>query len=297
MAAIPRRTSLGDKGDAVKAWQQFLISQGYAIGAPDGIHGPKTEAASRDYEAKATPFLPPSPSGINCTPEQKRAVDCVLSIFETGRLPSPESYATCTLLADGAGISYGKHQSTDRAGSLDLVCKRYVELGGPRSSELSAYLGYLAANESSKVDPKGMLPDWLCALIALLRDLGREPVMQRCQDEVFDRVYLQPAFKHCADLGLTKALSLLTIYDTCIHSGPGRVASHRQAIALATPAAGGDEKAWIKAYVAERRAWLLKSSNELVRKTVYRPDAISKLIASDNWDLRMPFTCCGRQVS
>lgn len=297
MTNVPKRTSLGDRGDAVKAWQQFLLSQGYAIGTADGHHGPKTEAASRDYEAKAaTVPAPSSSSPIAVTPDQKRAIDSVLSIFETGRLPSPESYSTCTVLADGAGISYGKHQSTDRAGSLDLVCRRYIELGGARASELNAYLGYLSSNESAKVNPKGPYPDWLRALMSLLRDLGREALMQRCQDEVFDRVYFAPAVKHCNELGLQKALSLLTIYDTCIHSGPGRVASHRQAIGPA-PIAGADEKAWIKAYVAERRAWLLRSSNELVRKTIYRPDAISKLIAADNWDLRTPFTCCGRQVT
>lgn len=298
MTTVPKRTSLGDRGDAVRAWQQFLLSQGYAIGTADGHHGPKTEAASRDYESKAaTVPAPSSPYPIAVTSDQKRAIDSVLSIFETGKLPSPESYSTCTVLADGAGISYGKHQSTDRAGSLDLVCKRYVELGGARSSELGAYLGYLSSNESSKVNPKGPYPDWLRALMALLRDLGREPLMQRCQDEVFDRVYFEPAVKHCQDLGLTKALSLLTIYDTCIHSGPGRVASHRKAIACDPPLTGGDEATWLKAYVAERRAWLLRSSNELVRKTIYRPDAISKLIAAGNWDLKMPFACCGRQVS
>ena len=61
---------------------------------------------------------------MTLTPSQKHAIDCVLSIFETGRVPTAASYSTCTILADGAGISYGKHQSTDRAGSLDLVVKR-----------------------------------------------------------------------------------------------------------------------------------------------------------------------------
>ena len=64
------------------------------------------------------------------TAQQKHAIDCVLSIFETGKIPTAASYATCTILADGAGISYGKHQCTDRAGSLDAVVKRYIALGG-----------------------------------------------------------------------------------------------------------------------------------------------------------------------
>jgi len=50
------------------------------------------------------------------TAPQKHAIDCIISIFETGRVPTAAAYATCTILPDGAGISYGKHQSTDRAG-------------------------------------------------------------------------------------------------------------------------------------------------------------------------------------
>ena len=60
---------------------------------------------------------------MNPTPAQKHVIDCVLSIFETGRVPTSASYSTCSILADGAGISYGKHQCTDKSGSLDLVVK------------------------------------------------------------------------------------------------------------------------------------------------------------------------------
>lgn len=290
----PRRTALGEKGDDVKAWQEFLNSQGFNVGAADGIHGKGTEAQSVAYEESLTlgPIVP-----IEYTADQKRAIDAVLSIFETGRVPTVESYSTCTVLRDGAGISYGKHQCTDKAGSLDLVCKRYITLGGEHADSLQAYMGYLATNESSKVDPGGPFPGWLSELIALLKKAGADPVMQQAQDEVFDENYFKPAVKHAEKLGLTKALSLLVMYDTCIHSGPGRVPSHCEKITEPTPRSGGDEKAYITQYVAVRRAWLAGSSNALVQKCVYRPDAISKLIQADNWDLTLPFNCHGRTVS
>ncbi len=41
------------------------------------------------------------------TDQQKRAIDSIISIFETGRVPTPAAYATCAVLKDGAGISYG----------------------------------------------------------------------------------------------------------------------------------------------------------------------------------------------
>lgn len=45
----PKRTAFGDRGDTVKAWQQFLASKGFDPGPADGIHGKKTEAASVAY--------------------------------------------------------------------------------------------------------------------------------------------------------------------------------------------------------------------------------------------------------
>ena len=59
----PRRTSKGEKGDSVRAWQTWLAAQGFDPGVIDGIHGAKTEAASVMYAASvagktARPFIP-----------------------------------------------------------------------------------------------------------------------------------------------------------------------------------------------------------------------------------------------
>lgn len=231
------------------------------------------------------------------TSEQKKVIDSVLSIFETGALPSPGSYSTCTVLADGAGISYGKHQCTDKAGSLDKVCQKYVSLNGNRSAELSKYLGYLAANETAKVNPKGPYPIWMQDLIKLLKELGSDPFMQDAQDSVFDSEYFMPAIIHADAAGLTKALSLLVIYDTCIHSGPSRVTTHRKAFPEASPANGGSEEAWVKAYILARRKWLLNSANKLVQKTVYRQDALMEIVNSGNWDLKTPLVVRNVRIS
>jgi len=233
---------------------------------------------------------------VNYTPDQKRAIDCVLAVFETGRVPTSASYATCTILADGAGISYGKHQCTDKAGSLDLVVKEYVKRAGKHAKELEACLPLLTSNASTKVPPKGPWGPEVTGLVALLKTAGADPIMHQAQDEVFDANYFLPALNHAKDIGLTTALGLLVIYDTCIHSGPGRVSTHRAAFPEKSPKNGGDEKAWIKAYLNARRAWLAASSNALVQKTVYRQDAILELIKADNWDLKFPFTVRGVKV-
>jgi len=234
---------------------------------------------------------------MSVTPEQKHVIDCVLAIFETGKIPTAASYSTCTVLRDGAGISYGKHQCTDKAGSLDLVCKKYIELKGAHAEELSKYLSYLATNESTKVNPGGPYPAWLNSLINLLKTCGADPVMQQAQDFVFDQNYFNPALNHAKDIGLTTALGVLVIYDTCIHSGPGRVGTHRAAFPEKSPKNGGDERAWIKAYINARRVWLAGNSNPLVQKCVYRQDAMLELIKADNWDLRTPVVVRGLKIS
>lgn len=292
------RTKQGERGEAVKAWQAFLNGKGFNVGTPDGIHGPGTEKQSLAYEASLKEAPAAVPAGrLTFTSAQKHAIDCVLAIFETGKVPTAESYSTCVLLKDGAGISYGKHQCTDKAGSLDLVVRRYIEFKGEHAAELVKYQERLTANDSAKVDPAGPYPAWLVDLIAVLKKAGRDPLMQQAQDAVFDEVYFAPAVKHANALGLKTALGLLTLYDTCIHSGPGRVATHVKLVKTATPAEGGDERVWLPEYLEVRRAWLAASTNPLVQKCVYRQDALQELVKAGNWSLAMPFVCRGRTVA
>ena len=114
--------------------------------------------------------------------------------------------------------------------------------------------------------------------------------MQQAQDEVFDKNYWLPAVNHCTQIGIKSALGHLVIYDTCIHSGPGRVSSLRQLFPEKSPANGGDEKAWVLAFLNARRNWLAANSNPLVQKTVYRIDAMKAIADSGNWELVLPMT-------
>ena len=226
---------------------------------------------------------------MTLTPAQQHAIDCVLSIFETGRVPTAASYSTCPILADGTGISYGKHQCTDRAGSLDLVVKRYIAKGGQHATALKAFEPILASNQSTKEPPKGPWSKPVADLVNLLKVAGQDPIMHAAQDEVFDEQYFTPALNHAQSVGAEKALTVLVIYDTCIHSGPGGVTMIRNKFAAKSPANGGSEDEWVKAYINARRAWLAGNSNPLVQKTVYRMDALMELVNAGNWDLKTPF--------
>ena len=233
---------------------------------------------------------------MSITPQQKKVIDSILSIFETGKIPTAASYSTCTILRDGAGISYGKHQATDNAGSLDKIVKKYIAEGGTHASKLQPYLPQLAANETAKLNPSAP-PDWAKNLVGLLKEAGTDPKMQAAQDSVFDENHWNPAVVHAQNAGLKTALGHAVMYDTCIHSGPGRVSTHRAAFPQKSPANGGDEKEWVKAYVAARKAWLLGNKNPLVQKCVYRMEAFEKLMSEGNWDLNTPLTVRGVKIS
>lgn len=233
---------------------------------------------------------------MSVTPEQKNAIDCILSIFETGKIPTAASYSTCTILADGAGISYGKHQATDRAGSLDQIVKKYIAEGGTHASQLQPYVEKLAQNGTANTT-MATAPQWAKDLVNLLKEAGKDPKMHAAQDAVFDEGYWNPAVNIAAQVGLKTALGHAVVYDTCIHSGPGGVANIRNRFPQKSPANGGDEKEWVKAYVAARKVWLLGNSNPLVQKTIYRMETFEKLMSEGNWDLKSPLSVRGVRIS
>lgn len=223
-------------------------------------------------------------------PQKKQVIWSILSVFETGK---PEAdYGAVAVLSDGAGISYGKHQSTDRSGSLDAIVLRYLDIEGPRSTELRPFLENLEKNDTTTVDPKApvLWPDWMKSLMKLLEELGQDPVMQRAQDEVFTELYWLPAKEQAKAMQLVFPLSWCAVYDSTIHSGPTGVANIRKRFPEKPPSGGGDEKAWTKAYLVARRDWLASHSHPLVRSTVYRMDALLKLVEQDNWELALPIS-------
>jgi len=234
---------------------------------------------------------------MELTSDQIRAIDSTLCIFETGRLPSSASYSTCALLSDGAGISYGKHQATDKSGTLDLIVGRYIAKNGVYSSQIKQYIYYLDGNQTARYLPGGVHPQWLVELMSVLGKAGSDPIMQGAQDEIFAEQYMGPALAHAKSAGLNLPLSLLVVYDTCIQSGPGAVSKMRNGFVEASPANGGNEKAWARAYIRTRELWLKSFPNPVVQNTTYRTKALAELATAENWSLTLPMTVRGVKIS
>lgn len=225
---------------------------------------------------------------MNLTTKQQSICEQVVNVFETGSIHG--DYGAIARFDDGPNrirqVTYGRSQTTEYGKLHDLV-KKYAESNGSLSDELKPF-----------VDKIGHIPlvdddDFL----DLLRKAGKDPVMQRVQDEFFDKRYFQPAMAWADKNGFSLALSALVIYDSFIHSGsiPGFL---RNRFPAKTPVNGGDEKTWITEYVDARDSWLRNHSNPLLRKTVYRTECFKREIKRSNWDLStLPIDANGTKVS
>jgi len=215
---------------------------------------------------------------MNLTEQQKRIIEQVVNVFETGKPAG--NYGKVTIMADGPGnqrqITYGRSQTTEYS-NLGTLVRNYVSSNGIFSSQLQPYVNSIGV--SSLVDDT--------RFIQLLRDSGNnDPMMVRVQDQFFDHAYYLPAIAWAESKGFRLALSALVIYDSFIHSGKIRD-DIRAMFTELPPSDGGNERIWVEGYVDARARWLANHSNQLLHRTVYRTDCFRQEIARNNWDLNL----------
>jgi chitosanase len=209
-------------------------------------------------------------------PKYVKLIRRILSVAETGK---PEwDPAAIYVYSDGKG---GRKQCTlsigftADGGNLTKVLERYVAAGGAYGSELAPYIAALKAGN----------PGTDSGFVNLLKEIGKkDPLMMSVQEEMFDKLYLGPAFSWASAHGFVLPLSYLVIADSFLHSG-SMLDFLMKRFAEKKPAAGGEGKKWIIAYTKTRKDWLANHSNGLLRNTVYRCNCYLSQIERDNWDL------------
>lgn len=220
--------------------------------------------------------------------EQKSVIEGVINAFETGTADG--DYGCISVYNDGPHdipqITYGRSQTTEY-GNLRILVQRYVESGGSYSTQLREF------SDSVGSVPLTGSRDFK----RLLREAGRkDPLMQQIQDQFFEERYFSPAMKWADDHGFILALSGLVIYDSCVHSG-SILWLIRQRFPDNPPSLGGEEKAWITAYVRERHEWLQGHHRPAVRSSCYRTEDLKREIATGNWYLaELPILANGVDV-
>ena len=202
------------------------------------------------------------------TPLQKETIKAIVNIFETGK-PLGD-YSKVTLLKGDSGhLTYGRSQTTLASGNLYLLIKDYYEKEGAQyAGEFKPYLTRLA-NKDLKLDHDEPFK-------ALLKKAGKDKVMQKTQDEFFDRAYYDKAHKKAKSLGITTPLGVAVVYDSYVHGSFNRIYD-RTVNATGKPD-NKNQKKWVREYVNQRYNWLANHKNKLLQKTVYRMNTFKALM-------------------
>jgi chitosanase len=217
---------------------------------------------------------------------QKRTAQAIVNIFETGKVQG--DYGNVTYVVGDAGqLTYGRSQTTLPTGNLYLLIRAYCGTEGCQyGAALEPYLPALKARDP-KLNTDMSLRD-------LLRAAGADPVMENVQDDFFDRVYWNPALGAAQAIGIQTPLGVATVYDSVVHGG-WKTVRDQTAAGYGLPNNVG-EQPWIGRYIASRRQWLA-NGYPLLRKTVYRMDALNALVQAANWNLDLPIVVRGRTVN
>ena len=163
-------------------------------------------------------------------------------------------------------------------GNLKTFIKDYCSKDGKYTKEFNSYLPLIGT--------KPLVQD--SNFINLLKESASDPVMQQCQEQAFDSMYITPALSWCSKNNILLPLSQAVIADSFLQSGSilGRI---RNTFSETLPVNGGDEKTWITCYCKARKFWLENHSRKILHNTVYRMNFFLDLIKDDDWNLTKDF--------
>ena len=212
---------------------------------------------------------------------EKLAAQACVNASETGSARGNYS-AVAVIPGDAGHLTYGRSQTTLASGGLYKLVSQYCAAPAAQlAAKLKPYLPRLEARDLGLDTDRG--------LKELLREAGKDPVMQQAQDAYFDHHYWEPAVRAAASFGLNAPLSIAVVYDSHIH-GSWVLIRDRTFDRHGKPDGSFEsEKLWIERYVALRRSWFSAHGNAILRRAVARMDAFKALIAAGNWGLELPF--------
>jgi chitosanase len=198
------------------------------------------------------------------SPGQKSRADALISWFENGT--TVVQYAYVEKLGDGRGYTAGRGFTTG-TGDVYTLVKAYAKRA-PRSP-LAAYLKRLR----TLADERGDGTDGLEGFPASWKQAAEDPAFRAEQDRLNDEQSYEPAMRLAQKLGLRTALARVALYDAVVVHGDGGDPDGAPALAAlankkagGTPKQGVDERKWLRAFLAARKADMLNPRDPATRK-------------------------------
>ncbi|WP_303393653.1 chitosanase [Cedecea sp. NFIX57] len=176
----------------------------------------------------------------------------LVSSAENASLDWRKQYAYIEDIDDDRGYTAGLIGFTSANGDMLDVVARYTKrrAANPLAQYLPA-LKTLAEEESSA--HTGLDPDFVRAW----KRAASDPAFRVAQEQILTDQYLEPAVRQAKEDGLS-TLGQFIYYDALVMHGPGNqreafggIRAAAKAVAK-TPAQGGNEKAWLNAFLDAR---------------------------------------------
>ena len=138
-------------------------------------------------------------------PARLRTAEAVTSSFENSSTELP--YASAQDIGDGRGITAGRAGFTSGTHDLLLVVRRYEESAGGDPTPLTGYLPALTAIDAAvTAGGDGGDTTGLEGFPAAWRQASQtDPRLNRAQDDVYRRLYFDPAMAQARRIGMTSA--------------------------------------------------------------------------------------------
>ncbi len=229
-----------------------------------------------------------SATGLNDPAKKEIAMELVSSA-ENSTLNWKAQYAYLEDILDGRGYTGGIIGFCSGTGDMLELVESYQAAAGaddPTATALARYLPALRKVNGSASHAglgQGFERAWKAA--------ATDPAFQRAQDAERDRVYFDPAVSQAQADGLG-TLGQFVYYDAMVMHGPGDDAASFGGIRAAamkaakTPAQGGDERAYLRAFFTARIA--VMKTEEAHADTSRIDDAQRVFLEAGNLNLDPP---------
>jgi len=213
------------------------------------IAGCSAPSAPRSHHGSPSPSKAAHPAGLDDPVKKEMAMELVSSA-ENSSLDWKAQYAYIEDIHDGRGYTAGIIGFCSGTSDMLQLVTAYTktEPDNPLATFIPALTTVNGTDSHKGLDP-GFIAAWKLA--------AKDPVFQRAQDTERDDVYFNPAVGQAKKDGVG-TLGQFAYYDAMVMHGPGsdrdsfggiRAAAMR---AEKTPAQGGDETAYVNAFLDAR---------------------------------------------
>jgi chitosanase len=215
---------------------------------------------------------PPAGNGVNLDDPRKK--DVAMQLVSTAENSSTDwraQFGYIEDIGDDRGYTAGIIGFCSGTGDMFELVKEYTRR--KPGNVLAGYLGALEVVRNGSHEGLGGLPEaW--------RTAAGDPVFRQAQEDERDRLYFNPALNRAKGDGV-RALGQFAYYDAAVmHGEEGMKEIRNAALRRAKPPAqGGDETAWLNAFLDARVAEM---------KTEAAHEDVSRVETAQRWFLREP---------